>query len=148
MIVRPMEPNDLPAVSALENESFSMPWSYAELESCLQKDFYDFFVATEGDALAGYIGMYRVLDEADIVNVAVDKRFRRQGIAAELMAVILETARLRGITAVTLEVRDSNDPAIRLYEKCGFRQIGLRRGYYQKPEEDARIYALALPVKD
>ncbi len=142
--IRPMEARDLDAVSLLEERSFSMPWSRKELAECLEKEFYSFYVAEQNGELLGYIGYYRVFDEADIATVAVAAEARRRGIGESLMEVALTEAGMRGCTVVTLEVRDSNAPAIHLYEKLGFRQVGLRKEYYQHPTEDARIYALAL----
>lgn len=156
MRIRRMEERDVPQVSALENRCFSRPWGEKELLSSLQKDFYVFFAAEEAPAAAdpetdrepgriiGYISMYTVLDEGDITEVAVDEAYRRGGIGSALLEALIRYAKETGLQTLTLEVRAGNVPAMSLYEKYGFREIGLRKRYYEDPEEDARIYALAL----
>jgi ribosomal-protein-alanine N-acetyltransferase len=96
-------------------------------------------VALEEDKVVGYVGSQTVIDESDMMNIAVHPDFRRRGIAEALVAELEAALRQRGSHALTLEVRDSNAPAIALYEKLGFAQVGLRKNYYRNPKEDARI---------
>ena len=96
-------------------------------------------VAIEGDTVAGYIGSQTVMDETDMMNVAVHPDFRRQGIAEALITGLVEHLKTIGSRCLTLEVRASNAPAIALYEKLGFSEIGRRKNYYRNPREDALI---------
>ena len=97
------------------------------------------FVALDGDSVAGYIGSQSVLDEADMMNVAVHPDYRRQGIGEKLVLALAQALTEKGIRGLMLEVRESNVPAIALYEKLGFRQVGLRKNYYRAPKENALI---------
>ena len=89
--------------------------------------------------MLGYIGSQSVLDEADMMNIAVREGARRQGIAKKLILALCARLREKGVRSLTLEVRDSNAPAIALYEGLGFLQAGRRPNYYFHPKEDARI---------
>ena len=89
--------------------------------------------------LTGYIGSQTVMDETDMMNVAVHPDYRRQGIGEMLVNCLVEALKERGSHCLTLEVRASNDPAIGLYEKLGFSQIGRRKNYYRNPREEALI---------
>ena len=88
-------------------------------------------------SIAGYIGMLCVLDEGEITNVAVAEGFRRQGIGERLLSSLLQAGRKEGVDSFTLEVRESNSSARRLYRKLGFQEEGIRRNFYEKPTEDA-----------
>ena len=137
MLIRQMEGRDIPAVAELEKQVFSMPWSAKALEESLQQNHYIFLVAEIEGSVAGYMGLYQVLDEADVTNVAVGCQYRRRGIGAALLTRALEMVQDRGIVLVNLEVRAGNAGAIALYEKAGFQMIGRRKGFYEKPMEDA-----------
>ena len=129
----------VPAIAGLEKLCFSDPWSESSIETELSCRLSCWLVAMEGDALLGYVGSQTVIDESDMMNIAVHPDHRRKGIAEALIAALEEQLRQRGSKALTLEVRDSNAPAIALYEKLGFTQVGLRKNYYRNPKEDARI---------
>ena len=129
----------VPAIAQLEKLCFSDPWSESSIETELSCRLSCWLVAMEGDALLGYVGSQTVIDESDMMNIAVHPDHRRKGIAEALIAALEEQLRQRGSKALTLEVRDSNVPAIALYEKLGFTQVGLRKNYYRNPKEDARI---------
>lgn len=123
-----------PAIAALEARCFPAdPWP---AETILSK-INEFFVAAEGGELLGYLCLSHVLDEGSIDNIAVAPEQRRRGIARALLAAGEEEARRLALAFITLEVRAGNEPAIRLYENQGFARVGLRRGYYEKPKEDA-----------
>lgn len=124
-------------IAELEKECFSSPWSEEGLKSELTNEFARFFVAVSDGEIAGYIGAHNVLGEVYITNVAVFKAFRRQGIAKKLIAFLLETAKNENAEFVTLEVRKSNFHAISLYEKMGFKAVGERKDFYEKPRENA-----------
>jgi len=98
-----------------------------------------FFAAKEGEHCVGYIGAYFAADEAEITNVAVDMEYRRRHIAEALVAEMQKEAAKRGTRSIFLEVRCSNTGAIALYQKMGFSICGTRRGFYEKPKEDAYV---------
>lgn len=134
----------LPQVERLEQRCFSVPWTEAQLRAQLPDDRHVFLVAERGNEVLGYVGLMHVLDEGYISNVAVSPDCRRQGIGAALIAELTRRAGRLELTFLTLEARASNAPAIRLYEKMGFRQVGRRKRYYQRPEEDAVLMTLFL----
>lgn len=134
----------LPQVERLEQRCFSVPWTEAQLRAQLPDDRHVFLVAERGNEVLGYVGLMHVLDEGYISNVAVSPDCRRQGIGAALIAELTRRAGRLELAFLTLEARASNAPAIRLYEKMGFRQVGRRKRYYQRPEEDAVLMTLFL----
>ena len=139
MIIREMLPEDLDEVCRIEAENFSEPWSRnGFLDSMKEPGTCYLTVLAEG-SVVGYCGMLQVLDEADITNVAVDGRYRSQGIGFAMLSRLMEYGKERGVAAFTLEVRQSNAAAIRLYEKLGFENCGIRKNFYAKPTENAVI---------
>ncbi|MBS1402396.1 MAG: ribosomal protein S18-alanine N-acetyltransferase [Oscillospiraceae bacterium] len=134
----------LPQVERLEQVCFSVPWTEAQLRAQLPDDRHVFLVAERGGEVLGYVGLMYVLDEGYISNVAVSPDCRRQGIGAALIAELIRRAGQLELAFLTLEARASNAPAIRLYEKMGFQQVGRRKNYYQRPEEDAILMTLFL----
>ena len=143
MTIRPTTEKDIDGVASLEKRAFSTPRSYEDFVLCCEKDSYVYFVAAdEEDRVVGYAGFQYVIDEADIENIAVDEGARRQGIARALMNTLLSDGQKRGVKTFFLEVRESNEPAVRLYESLGFVRIGTRKDYYRDPIEDARVYTL------
>ena len=116
-----------------------MPWSRAIFEETFANDDNEFWVAEADGRIAGYINLWYVLDEVTVANIAVAEEFRRQGVAAALMEYALKRSEERRMYGVTLEVRASNIPAIKLYEHFGFESAGIRPDYYEKPREDAVI---------
>ena len=138
------QPHHLPQIEELEQQCFSIPWTWDQLMSQLPDDCHEFLAAEQEGKVLGYVGMMTVLDEGYISNVAVDPAFRRQGIADRLITELLDRARIRELSFVTLEVRESNAPAVALYEKCGYRTVGRRKNYYEKPTEDALLMTLTI----
>ena len=134
-----MQEKDLKRVTEIERENFSVPWSEEGFRSSLHQNEYLFLTVVAEGEVAGYCGLLQSFDEADITNVAVDKRFRRQGIGYLMLTRLMELGRERGIERYTLEVRAGNEPAIALYEKLGFASVGIRKGFYSMPKEDAVI---------
>lgn len=139
MTVREMAASDIGAVAALEAEIFSMPWSAQGFADTLHREDVLFLVACEGEKLLGYAGVYCTLDEGEITNVAVAQPARRRGVGRALIEELIRALADREIFRVVLEVRASNEPAIRLYEQEGFAVVGTRKNFYEKPAEDAYV---------
>ena len=134
-IVR-MNESHTAAVAELEKQNFSEPWPEIAVRSELTNKLSLWLVALDGETVVGYVGSQTVLQEADMMNIAVADSHRRQGIAR---ALVEELIRQLDAYQLTLEVRASNAGAIALYEALGFNQVGLRKNYYHKPKEDALI---------
>ena len=134
-----MKPCHVVGVAALEKLCFSDPWSENSIASELKNPLAFWLVAEEDGCVVGYIGSQTVLPESDVMNVAVDPAHRRQGIGAILVEALIKELRNRYCESLTLEVRASNAPAIALYDKLGFQQVGRRPNYYRNPKEDALI---------
>ena len=138
MIVR-MNEGHVKAVAELEKICFSDPWSENSVASELKNKLALWLVAEEEGRVAGYIGSQTCGDESDVMNVAVHPDFRRRGVAEALVNVLVAELKAIGSHCLTLEVRASNMPAVSLYEKLGFTEIGRRKNYYRNPKEDALI---------
>ena len=139
MIVRKLEAADIEQVADIEQACFSTPWSKQGLEDILFREDVLFLVACEGDEVLGYVGVYCSFDEGEITNVAVALDKRRQKVAEHLLDELIIRLGERQIERIVLEVRVSNRPAIELYKKFGFVNVGTRKNFYQKPTEDAWI---------
>ena len=131
-----MNESHVAAVAELERQNFSEPWPDIAVRSELTNKLALWLVAVEDGEVVGYVGSQTVLQEADMMNIAVAEHCRRRGIARMLVE---ELIRRLDAYQLSLEVRASNSPAIALYESLGFRQVGLRKNYYRKPKEDALI---------
>ena len=142
--ILPFAPRHLDEAARIEALCFSVPWSRAMLREEIENPRACYLAAEEGGVLAGYAGLHAVLDEGYVTNVAVAPGFRRRGVASRLMAGLRAQAERRALSFLTLEVRVSNHAAVALYEKYGFRPVGQRPGYYEKPKEDALIMTLNL----
>ena len=129
----------VPQIAELEKICFNDPWSEKSIASELDNRLSLWLVAMDGDRVAGYVGSQSVLGETDMMNIAVHPDFRRRGIAEELVVKLVEELKVRGNHSLMLEVRASNEPARKLYDKMGFQQVGLRKNYYRNPKEDACI---------
>jgi ribosomal-protein-alanine N-acetyltransferase len=141
----PMNGDHLDEVAELERICFSVPWSRNMLAEELDNLLSAFLVALDdNDRVVGYAGLQVVLDEGYITNVAVRPEYRRQGIAGELLAVFHRFAEGNKMAFLTLEVRDSNASARALYTKHGFKEVGVRKNYYDHPKENAIIMTLEL----
>lgn len=128
----------MPQIAELERECFSEPWSEKALLESMQAGT-KFFAVCQAGTVLGYVGISTVLDEGYITNVAVTKSARRQGVASLLMNRLSVLARENSLSFISLEVRASNDGARALYQKFGYRDEGLRKGFYRNPTEDAVI---------
>ena len=139
MMIVEMNADHVAAVAELEKLCFHDPWSEKSIASELNNPLSLWLVALENDAVIGYIGSQTVLDESDMMNVAVHPNHRRKGIAGALVTELGTQLKQRGSGCLTLEVRESNEPAKAMYEKLGFMQVGLRPNYYRNPKENALI---------
>ncbi|MBR4863885.1 MAG: ribosomal protein S18-alanine N-acetyltransferase [Oscillospiraceae bacterium] len=135
----PMTETHVAAVAKLDEACFSMPWSEQAIRSELTNPLALWLVAVDGETLVGYIGSQSVMGEADMMNVAVDPAYRRQGIGEKLITELMARLKENSVYALALEVRASNESAIALYDKLGFTQVGRRPNYYRKPTEDGLI---------
>lgn len=138
--VRPMRIEDLSSVLAIEQVSFSTPWSIHSFATELRDNDYARYhcLEVEGQVI-GYMGLWFILDEGHITNVAIVPSRRGQRWGEFLMRSVMHKMALEGMERVTLEVRVSNDPARRLYERLGFKTAGIRKRYYVDTQEDALI---------
>lgn len=139
----PLDERHLSACAALECALFSEPWSEAALRSGLESPAGVFLAAETADGVfAGYAGMQAAADEGYVANIAVEPRFQRRGCGRLLTQGLIQAARDAGCRFLSLEVRVSNGAAVALYQSLGFETMGVRRGFYQKPAEDAAIMTL------
>ncbi|MDL2224696.1 ribosomal protein S18-alanine N-acetyltransferase [Eubacteriales bacterium OttesenSCG-928-M02] len=148
LVVRLLTEADMEATYALEQKCFSTPWSWEGL----YKDVVENRLATYVGAFVngrqvGFGGMWQILDEGFITNICVEEEQRGKGYGRFLMASLLDLALAKGVKDMTLEVRVGNVPAIHLYQSLGFTAVGVRKGYYKNPKEDAYIMWLSLDGK-
>ena len=139
MKIIPMTDAHVDAVADLEAICFADPWSANSVASELTNPLSCWLVALEADTVVGYIGSQTVMGETDMMNVAVHPDHRRKGVAVSLIHALVQKLKECESHCLTLEVRASNVPAIALYEKLGFAEVGRRRNYYRNPKEDALI---------
>lgn len=139
-IVRRMNVEDLEGVMGIEKVSFPTPWSVHAFATELRDNEYARYFCLEFQGLIiGYMGLWFILDEGHITNVAISPDFRNQGWGEYLMRSVMRMMLQEGMERMTLEVRVSNEPAKTLYERLGFRAAGIRKGYYVDTQEDAII---------
>jgi len=140
-----MEMSHIPAIASLEAAHFSAPWDEASIRAELENPLALWLAAVDkSGAVLGYVGSQSCFEDADILNVCVRPEARRRGLAEALMTELERRLIPKGVEKITLEVRASNEPAIRLYEKLGYSQVGNRKNYYEKPREDALILQKSL----
>lgn len=128
--IRPASTGDIDQIMGLEEGSIAHPWQREEISRLIMEENKCALVTDDNGRVICYIGCDIVLDEADIGNLVTNEKERGRGLATELMKSLLEYLRQRGVRKVFLEVESTNLPAIRVYEKCGFKRSGLRKGYY------------------
>ena len=140
IVIEDMRLTDIDAVQEVERASFAVPWPVnAFRHELTQNKNAHYIVAREGERIVGYAGLWLSLDEAHITTFAVLPDFRRRKIGERMLIALFERSERLGAEWLTLEVRASNLPAQRLYEKYGFRAAGIRRRYYSDNNEDAII---------
>ena len=140
LIIRQAEERDIMAIEGLEKVCFSDPWSYESLEHDILNNKLSFYIVAEVEGVVcGYVGIWNIVDEGHITNVAVSPDYRRKHIASNMLDVLIASCQEAGVERFTLEVRAGNEPAKALYAGKGFREVGVRAGYYQDNGEDAII---------
>ncbi len=137
MMIKLLEPEMITQVARLEKESFSEPWSAQAFSDTINSKNARVYCICDGDTFIGYAGLSFCLDEGEITNVAITEKQRGKGYGKKLMESVIEAEKLRGITKLFLEVRESNTNAIRLYKSVGFKATGIRKNFYAKPVENA-----------
>jgi len=137
--IEPLAETHIEGILHLEKLSNAAPWSETSFRGELTNQQAKYFVAFEERELVGFAGMWLIVDEAHVTNVAVHPQFRGRGLGKLLMVRLLDEARTLGMTCSTLEVRASNEVAIALYETLGYVRCGLRKKYYPNNREDAVV---------
>lgn len=145
MICRLLGREAIDAMHEIELASFAIPWTH----HALYQDVCENACATyhglyDGEILVGYCGLWVILDEAHVTNIAIRPDYRGQGLGKELLSQVIAWAKQRGVCTISLEVRISNVPALRLYEGLGFVRMGVRKKYYSDNGEDAYLMLLRL----
>ncbi|MCI6184990.1 MAG: ribosomal protein S18-alanine N-acetyltransferase [Clostridiales bacterium] len=142
-------PEHLDDILLMEQQCFSVPWTRDQLAAQMSDSMYIFLAAEDESGRAvGYVGLMYVLDEGYISNVAVSPSRRREGIADMLLTELYARAKAKKLSFLTLEVRESNAPAQSLYKKHGYTEVGMRKGYYSLPKEDAVLMTCFLSEEE
>lgn len=144
LIIRPAEEKDIPAIEEMEKICFASPWSYESLYHDIVENHMALYLVAElseeGEKkVCGYAGVWNIVGEGHITNVAVSPEYRRRHIASGILTVMEDVLAQEGVTSYTLEVRRGNEPAKALYQRLGFQEAGIRKGYYDDNGEDAII---------
>lgn len=139
IIIRQMEERDIESVHAIEVQNFSAPWTKKDFLESISQTMGLYLVAEQDTKIVGYCGLWGVIDEGQINNVAVSKEHQGRGIGKRLVAMLIKKGRESGLKAFTLEVRVSNEAAIHVYKALGFEEVGVRKNFYIAPKEDALI---------
>ena len=137
--IRPMYSDDIDQVEKIEQTVFSVPWSAKSFADACSNPDNVYLVCDIDGIIAGYCGMWTVLGEGNITNMAVSPDYRRKGIAEALMMGLHAEGRKKNVSTFFLEVRESNAGAISLYQKMGYKEIGKRKRFYERPVEDALV---------
>jgi [ribosomal protein S18]-alanine N-acetyltransferase len=135
----PLKPKHLPAVLAIENKVNIAPWSERSFNNEVDHPHGIFLAAILDGEVIGYGGVWLVVDEAHVINIAIEDGKRRRGIGFEVMQELLRQSKEAGMACSTLEVRAGNEAAISMYEKLGYIRAGLRKNYYPVNKEDAVV---------
>ena len=137
--VRVMKEEDIEDILEMERECFATPWSRESFEMELKNKFARYVVAEIDGKVVGYGGLWLIIDEAHITNIAVREEYRKMDVGSHILSALVAISLKRDIKSMTLEVRESNVAAIRLYEKYDFKEAGVRPKYYSDNNEDAII---------
>ena len=128
----------------LDRECLSPPWTHGQMLSEIYNDDTLFMTTLNNGAVVGFCVLRKIGDEAELFRIATSAEFRREGVATHLLHRVITDAKSAGVEKVFLEVRASNAAAIVLYERFGFKSVGVRRGYYTEPVEDAVVMRLEI----
>lgn len=140
MTFRKMTTDDIAQIVAIEESSFSTPWTADAFYRELTLNDYAYYVVIEKDGLViGYCGLWMIIDESHITNIAILPEYRGQKLGDALLKEVIEQAKELGAKTMTLEVRVSNEVAKQLYRKHGFQNGGIRKGYYSDNQEDGLV---------
>lgn len=139
IVIRKMQEADIERVSEIEEECFSMPWKPDDFREMIERDNMSYVVLEINGRVEGGAGIRCIVGDGEITNVAISEKYRGKGYSKQMLLRLLEVGGELGCEAFTLEVRVSNDPAIRLYKSAGFTEEGVRPGFYEHPREDALI---------
>ncbi len=138
--IRDLQEKDIDRILQIEEESFAHPWSKDSLLFEIEQNLLAKYLVGEIDGnVVGYGGMWTIVDEGHITNIAVGKDHRHLGLGEKILQGLIDYGRSVGLVAMTLEVRVSNEPAKGLYSKLGFESVGIRPKYYSDNNEDAMI---------
>ena len=139
--LRPMYPEDLDMVMDIENKVYPFPWSKRNFEDSINSG-YSCWVGIMNSTIIGYFVLMATIDEAHLLTIGVSAKHQGKGFGARLLSHAIDIARFAGMQSMLLEVRPSNEKAIKLYEHFGFKKIGVRKGYYPDIEgrEDALVF--------
>ena len=137
--VRPLEDKDLDRVCQMEEASFSMPWKREDFKELIESEASSYLVLLLDDYVIGTAGYTDQVGEGYVNNVVIDETYRGKGYSKILMQAVIDDALSHDIKDLTLEVRVSNEPAVRLYESLGFESAGIRKRFYEHPVEDAYV---------
>lgn len=144
MEIRKATLEDLEGIHQVESNAFNDPWSQQAFKDELSNPITTYFVAEQDKEVVGFVGMWEVMGEGQITNVAVHTKERKKGIGKALIEKLIHYSKEKNLDILLLEVRISNAPARALYTLKGFEEIGKRKNYYTKPTEDAILMALTL----
>lgn len=146
MIVRKANEQDTARIAEIERAVFSDAWSESGILEEMNQKTGEIYVAVENDIVIGYVIAYTVLDEGDILRVAVCPEFRRRGVARTLLNAVISEGAAHGIILWHLEVRESNTAALSLYRAYGFLKDGSRKDFYENPKENAILMSLSMEI--
>jgi len=144
MVIVNAKVSDLPEIMEIERATFSVPWGESGMLFEIESEDANFTLMKDGGKILGFVVLHIFEDEGEIFNVAVREEYRGQKIATRLMKDTLYFARKNRLKRLFLEVRESNAPARKLYENCGFESLGIRKNYYEHPKENAVMMMLNL----
>ncbi len=141
---RLMKSEDIEKVYEIENQCFSMPWSKHEIMESFSREDSIYCVIEKDDVVIGYAALFFVLDEANIINIGINNEYRGIGAGEELLKYLINNVKGKNVSKIFLEVREGNHIAVKLYEKIGFKEIGIRKNFYQNPLENGIVMSYTI----